>query len=100
MRIRGRVTGKTTTKSTRTRRQAAGRNRAMKLGRIVVGLAADGGAALGAHVVVLAARGEHEQELLARRRRAAPPGTEEAGRLELLETVARRAHRPNSTPGL
>src|SRR5262245_31403661 len=76
------------------RRQRAGRrDRAMKLGRVVVGLAADGGPALGADVVVLAARGQHEQELLAGLGRPATARTEEAGRFELLEAVARWGHR-------
>src|SRR6266849_1209323 len=83
------------------RGQSSGRrNRPMKFARVVVHLAADGGAALGADVVVLAARREHEQEFLSRRRRPATARTEEARRLELLEAVARPAHRPNSTPGL
>src|SRR6266498_14910 len=98
MLIRRRLTGKTTTKSTRARRQAGGRNRAMKLGRIVVGLAADGGAALGAEVVVLAARRENQEELLARGRRAPAARTEEARRLELLEAILGPGHRANSTP--
>ena len=71
----------------------------MELAGVVVGLAPDGRAALGAHVVVLAAGGKDQQELLARRRRAPAPRAEEAGRLELLEAVAWRRHRRNSTPG-
>jgi hypothetical protein len=65
----------------------------MKLGRVVVGLAADGGPALGADVVVLAAGGQDEQEFLAGLGRAATAGAEETGRLELFEAVARRSHR-------
>jgi len=62
----------------------------MELAGVVVHLAADGGAALRAHVVVLAAGGEHQQELLrvgvARRQRG-----QKSRRLELLESVARPA---------
>src|SRR5512138_1217734 len=99
MLMRRRLTEKTPAKSTGAWRQAAGRNRAMKLGRIVVRLAADGGAALGADVVVLAARRQDQEELLARGRRAAAAGAEEARRLEFLEAVLGPGHRANSTPG-
>src|SRR5215813_3903636 len=75
-------------------------DRPVKLGGVVVGLAADCGAALGAHVVVLVAGGQDEQELLAGRRGPATAWAEETGRLELLEAVAWRRHRPDSTPGL
>src|SRR5262245_49831721 len=82
------------------RQRASRRDRAMKLGRVVIGFAADGGPALGADVVILAARGQDEQELLAGLGRPATARAEEAGRLELLEAVARRGHRSESTPGL
>ena len=72
----------------------------MELAGVVVGLAPDGRAALGAHVVVFGARGQDEQEFLARRGSAAAARTEEAGRLELLEAVLRPVHRRDSTPGL
>ena len=72
----------------------------MKLGGVVVGLAADGGPALGADVVVLAARRQDEQELLAGLGRPATARAEETGRLELLKAVALRGHRSESTPSL
>src|SRR6266404_1127367 len=98
--IRRRVTASDGSARAR-RRSSSGRgNRAMKLAGVVVGFAADGGAALGAHVVVFGTRGKDEQKLLAGRRRAATARAEEAGCLELLEAVAGRGHRPNSTPGL
>src|SRR5262245_13554819 len=99
MLIRRRLTGETITKSTRARRQAPGRDRSMKLGGVVVGLAPDGGAALRADVVVLAARRENQEELLAGRRRAPAARTEEACRLEFLEAVLGPGNRANSTPG-
>ena len=78
--IRRRVTENDRVSSARAARQSSGRrgNRAMKLAGVVVGLAADGRAALGADVVVLAAGGEDQQELLARRRRSPAPRAEEA----------------------
>ena len=42
----------------------------MEIGRVVVGLAADGGAARAAEVVVLVAGGQNEEEALARGGRA------------------------------
>ena len=95
--IRRRVTGNGDAESARaTRESRRTRDRPVKLGRIVVRLAADGGAALGADVVVFAAGREHQKELLPRRRRAPTAGTEEARRLELLEAVAGPRHRANS----
>src|SRR5262245_50011790 len=98
--IRRRVTALERRSSARAAGQSRRRDRPVKLGGIVVHLAADRGAALGAHVVVLAAGGQDEQELLAGRGGAAAAWTEEAGRLELLEAVPRRSHRRDSTPGL
>src|SRR3990167_1573049 len=74
-----------------------GPERRVERGRVVVRLATDRGAALGADVVVLAAAGEHEQELLARRRRPPAARAEEARGLELLELVAGARHRADST---
>src|SRR5262245_20024704 len=97
--IRRRVRGLTLARRARQPGCARG-DRPVKLGGVVVGLAADGGAALGAHVVVLAARWEDEQQLLADRSGPATAWTEETGRLELLEAVACPPHPPDSTPGL
>jgi hypothetical protein len=80
--------------SARARREAAGRegNAAMKRGRIVVHLRADGGAALRADVVVLAAGREDQEKLLSRRRRTPAAWAEEARRVELLEAIPGTAH--------
>ena len=65
----------------------------MERARVVVGLATNRGAALGADVVVLVAAREDEEQLLAHRRRAPAARTEEARRLELLEVVGSRHRR-------
>src|SRR5439155_17817442 len=72
--------------------QAGRGNSAVKVRRVVVRFAADGGAALGAHIVVLVAVRQDEQELLAGRRGAPAARTEEAGGLEFLEAVSRSHH--------
>src|SRR5262249_23290466 len=98
--IRRRVTAFERSGSARAAGESRGRDRPVKFGGVVVRLAADRGAALGAHVVVLAARRQDEQELLAGRGGAATARAEEAARLELLEAVLRPGHRRDSTPGL
>src|SRR5262245_25272604 len=98
--IRRRVTALERFGSAGAARQSRRRDRPVKLGGVVVRLAADRGAALGADIVVLAARGQDEQELLAGRGGTTAARTEEARRLELLEAVLRPGHRRDSTPGL
>src|SRR5258705_12675681 len=97
---RRRVTGKAATESARARRETARRKRTMELGRVVVHLGADGGAALGAHVVVLRARREHQEELLARPGCAAAARAEEAPCLASPETFPGPGPRAASPPML
>src|SRR5439155_27224939 len=63
------------------------RDRTIEVGGVVVRLAPDRRAALGAHVVVLVPARQHEEELLPGRRRPPAPWAEETRGLELFETV-------------